>query len=140
MKDKKSEISQKAAIAKSQLLRTKTIEGRKSAMNVFHSYMADMNVDVIAIAALDAAKNDCETRTEIVLEVLLDFSFWLKQNAVQAKGRNKALNSSTIGQYYGQVKETIRDYTFDLKFWEHHHNEQWYTELLNIEQCERCAF
>ena len=43
--------------------------------------------------------------------------------------KKKTLLERTVGQYFRQIKETIRDATFTLKLWDNHCDE-WYSTLL----------
>ena len=117
----------RAQIATRALLREATIRGRESALKVFYKFLSDMNMKFVE--DLNAAKGDEGLRTEIVLECILNFSFWLKDTAIQAQGKKKALGDTTISQYFGQIKETIKDATLDLKLWDNHVDE-WYSALL----------
>ena len=110
----------------SQLMCDATIRGRASAMRCFQKFLTDSNCDLDA--DLDVAEDD-EARGEVVISYILDFSSWLKKNSVGAQGKDKALSNDTIGEYFGQVKETIKDKTQQLTIWENH-EELWYSKLL----------
>ena len=103
-----------------------TQRGRDSAMKVFHKYMEESNTDLVR--DLQRAE-DTEAKGEIALSFILDLATWLKRNPVQAQGKKKALQENTIGQYFGQIKENIKDVTSESEIW-NNHEDVWYTKLL----------
>ena len=122
-----TEAIRKAAEATNNLSRSlATKRGRHSAMKLVHEYMASNNTDLLK--ELGEAENT-EAKGELALSFILDLALWLKTNPVQAQGKNKALTEGTIGQYFGQVKENIKDVTFDCDIWVNHEDD-WYTKLL----------
>ena len=111
----------------SQLKGDATIRGRNSAMKCFHKFQADTNVDLFS--DLNEAE-DVEAKGEAAISYILNFSLWLKKNPVEAQEKDKALTNDTIGQYFGQVKEVIRESTSTLKIWNNHEDEC-YSQLLH---------
>ena len=124
----RSNSGSKAAIDKvrvftNQTKRDATKRGTSSAMKWwFDKFQADYKSDLFDDLR-DA--EDSEAEGETVISHILDFAQWLKKNHIGAQGKDKALSSDTVGQYFSQVKTTIKSKTEDLSIWANHEVD-WY--------------
>ena len=68
---------------------------------------------------------------DMIKKELLGFSIWIVNEDIKQKGRtDKDLGSSSLMQYFGQVKEVMRDAFPDLLIWkDHDETGQWYNVL-----------
>jgi len=111
--------------------RPSTIRGTSSALKLFERFEDDTSRDLGAEIKIAWEREDGDLLEEVVVDSILNLGTWLKTNRVQARGKEKSLVATTVGQYFGQIKTKIQEQTSTLKCWEEHDKGGWYTQILD---------
>jgi hypothetical protein len=102
-----------AAVANLALL-DGTKRGRSSAWEWFESYQRDNDKNLLSDI------QDSNAKGENVKDQLVGFANWLIANPLKKKYNNKSLIAESVGQYFGSVKELLKEKTSDLPIWVNH--------------------
>jgi hypothetical protein len=123
---KRSSVAVSGAIADVSKAK-KTKGARAAAFGHFEVYQAEKDEDLHE--ELQDPDLDTVTKGELVIKRLVSFASWLTQNPVlQMNSTEKCLGIKSIQQYFGSVKEEIKEQTSELAIWENH-EEEWYSQL-----------
>jgi hypothetical protein len=113
------------ATAASVGLATKTKKGRMSAWERFEEYQNDRQEDIF----LEIQECNDDVKCDVIKERLIGFAHWLVDHPLEKRTKpGESLGAASVKQYFGQVKEELKDRTPQLQIWVDH-EEGWYSEL-----------
>jgi hypothetical protein len=105
---------------------SQTKKSRSSAWERFDEYQNELSEDILLeIQSCD----DDEAKCDIIKQRLISFADWLVKNPLKKKHKpDDSVSSSSVLQYFGQVKEELKEKTPTLALWVDHETK-WYTQL-----------
>lgn len=116
-------------------LAASTVSGRSSALGIYDKWKSYIDESWTSIKAeletYRSLSDGNEQIGDVIKRELLGFSVWIVNEDIKQRGNAaKDLGSTSLMQYFGQVKEVMRDAFPDLPIWKDHDVEgQWYNVL-----------